>query len=65
MGQGKTVVLVGTRKNIRGIIAMRDEIRPDAKDVIEKLHRMGIKVVMLSGDNSIYCKRDCKRIKYR
>jgi len=52
MDDGKTVVLVGTEKEIYGVIAMRDEIRPKAKDVISELHRMGMKVVMLSGDNT-------------
>jgi heavy metal translocating P-type ATPase len=56
MDDGKTVVLVGTEKTIHGIIAMRDEIRPKAKDVIEKLHGMGMKVVMLSGDNVLTAK---------
>ncbi len=53
MNDGKTVVMVGTEKEIYGIIAIRDELRPQAKDVIDVLHRMGIKVVMLSGDNAI------------
>ncbi len=53
---GKTVVLVGTEKEVHGIIAMRDEMRPVAKGVIAELHRMGIKVVMLSGDNAITAK---------
>jgi len=56
MNYGKTVVLVGTEKEIYGIIAIRDEIRPQTKDVIADLHRMGIKVVMLSGDNTITTK---------
>ncbi len=53
MNHGKTVVLVGTEKEIYGTIAIRDEIRSQTKDVIAELHRMGIKVVMLSGDNAI------------
>lgn len=53
MNDGKTVVLVGTEKEIYGTIAIRDEIRPQAKDMIAELHRMGIKVVMLSGDNAV------------
>jgi P-type E1-E2 ATPase len=48
---GKTVVLVGTEKNITGLIAIRDEIQREAKEAIEGLHKMGIKVVMLTGDN--------------
>lgn len=56
MNEGKTVVLLGTEEEIYGIIALRDEIRHQAKDVITELHRMDIKVVMLSGDNAITAK---------
>jgi Cd2+/Zn2+-exporting ATPase len=52
MDDGKTVILVGSEEAILGIIAIRDEIRTQAKDVIAELHRMGIKVVVLSGDNT-------------
>ena len=48
---GKTVVLVGTDKQITGIIAMRDKIRPRAKEVISGLHKMKVKAIMLTGDN--------------
>ncbi|MFN3480408.1 MAG: HAD-IC family P-type ATPase [Thermodesulfovibrionales bacterium] len=56
MNEGKTVVLVGSEETILGIIAIMDEIRPEAKDVIAELHGMGIKVVMLSGDNAVTAK---------
>jgi len=49
--EGKTIILVGTSENIEGIIAVRDEIRPQAKEIIKNLHEMDIKVVMLTGDN--------------
>lgn len=49
--EGKTVIFLGTSQGIEGIIAIRDEIRPQAKQVIEKLHRMEIKVIMLTGDS--------------
>ena len=49
--QGKTVVLVATEEKLTGVIAIRDEIRSDAKEVIQQLHKMGIKTVMLTGDN--------------
>jgi Cd2+/Zn2+-exporting ATPase len=51
--QGKTVILIGTETRIDGIIAVRDEIRPEARPVIEELHHLGIKVAMLTGDNEI------------
>ncbi|MCL5103094.1 MAG: cadmium-translocating P-type ATPase [Armatimonadetes bacterium] len=48
---GKTVIYVGTDEHIMGAIGIRDEIRPQASEVIGKLHSMGIKTVMLTGDN--------------
>ena len=48
---GKTVVLIGTQTQVLGIIALQDQVRPEAKSVIERLHHMGIKVAMLTGDN--------------
>lgn len=54
--QGKTVILVGSEKNIIGIIALRDEPRPYAKKVIDQLHGMGIKIIMLTGDNELTAK---------
>ncbi len=49
--EGKTVILVGRSEKIQGIIALRDEIRTEAKEIISDLHSMGIKVIMLTGDN--------------
>ncbi len=49
--QGKTVVLVLINKQISGLLAWRDELRPDAKIAIEKLVKLGIKPIMLTGDN--------------
>ncbi len=49
---GATVVLVEHNGRLLGSIAVRDELRPEAKAVVERLHRSGIKqVVMLTGDN--------------
>ena len=49
--QGKTVVLVLINEQISGLLAWRDELRPDAKVAIEKLVKLGIKPIMLTGDN--------------
>lgn len=48
---GKTVVLVGTQEQIAGVIALRDEPRPEAADVIRSLQQAGVEVSMLTGDN--------------
>jgi Cd2+/Zn2+-exporting ATPase len=52
--EGKTVVLVGTEERLIGVVAVADEIRPEAKRVIERLHDLGVeRVVMLTGDNEV------------
>ena len=49
---GKTIVLAGTAGAVWGAIALRDELRPEAREAIRALHELGIaKVVMLTGDN--------------
>jgi Cd2+/Zn2+-exporting ATPase len=50
--QGKTVVLVGTEDELEGVIAVADEIRPEATQAIQRLHDLGVEhVIMLTGDN--------------
>jgi len=50
--QGKTVMLLGTEQQIFALIAVADEVRQSSKEVIRKLHALGVqKTVMLTGDN--------------
>ncbi len=49
--EGKTVVVLLSGKRIEGLIALRDEPRPDTADGIRRLKDSGLNVVMLSGDN--------------
>jgi Cd2+/Zn2+-exporting ATPase len=49
---GKTVVLVGTDDELEGVIAVADEVRPEAKRTVERLRELGVdRTVMLTGDN--------------
>ncbi|MGG2201157.1 heavy metal translocating P-type ATPase [Paenibacillus validus] len=50
--QGKTVMVLGTEAKILALIAVADEVRESSKNVIQKLHELGIKkTIMLTGDN--------------
>jgi Cd2+/Zn2+-exporting ATPase len=49
--QGKTVVLVGGKGALLGMIAIADGLRPETKNVIASLRASGIRTVMLTGDN--------------
>jgi len=48
---GKTVMFLSTDGEVAGIIAMADTLKPNAKESLEQLHKMGIELVMLTGDN--------------
>ncbi|MED1725017.1 heavy metal translocating P-type ATPase [Paenibacillus pasadenensis] len=50
--QGKTVMVLGTETKPLALIAVADEVRDSSRDVIQKLHALGIrKTIMLTGDN--------------
>jgi len=49
--EGKTVVIVARDNTTLGLIAIADTIKPDAVKAISRLKEMGIKPVMLTGDN--------------
>ncbi|MFD2262905.1 heavy metal translocating P-type ATPase [Lacibacterium aquatile] len=50
--EGKTVVVVSEGKRVLGVIALRDEPRADAIEGLAKLKALGIRTVMLTGDNA-------------
>jgi P-type Cu+ transporter len=49
--QGKTVIAVAREQVLLGYIAFADKIRPSSRVAVARLQEMGIRVVMLSGDN--------------
>jgi len=50
-GEGKTTVLVAIDNKIAGAIAIADTVKDGSIEAIQQLHKMGIKVAMLTGDN--------------
>lgn len=50
-GAGATVVLIERGEHVLGAIAVRDELRPEAAQVVRDLTGRGLRVVMLTGDN--------------
>ncbi len=50
--QGKTVVVLLKESKHLGIIAIRDEPRSDARETVQRLAAMGVRSVMLTGDNA-------------
>ena len=49
--QGQTAMYLTVGRQIAGAIAVADPIKADSRGAIERFHQMGLKVVMLTGDN--------------
>ena len=54
---GRTAILVAIGGRTAGLIGMADAPRPTAAKAVEELRRLGIEVVMLTGDNEATAKR--------
>ena len=48
---GQTVVIVVVDGVAKGVLALRDTLRDDAKEAVAALHKLGIQGVILTGDN--------------
>jgi cation-transporting ATPase V len=49
--EGRTAVLAGWDGEVRGVLAVADTIRPEARSVVAELQRLGIATAMITGDN--------------
>ncbi|MCX6757605.1 MAG: heavy metal translocating P-type ATPase [Candidatus Nomurabacteria bacterium] len=49
--QGKTPVILATKMEVIGFLTVADEIKTESKQAITDLHKLGIKVIMLTGDD--------------
>ena len=49
--EGKTPVILATKEKILAVVMVADKIKDEAVEAVKNLHKIGIKVVMLTGDN--------------
>jgi len=49
--EGKTSIVISNAREVEGIIAVTDELKPESRGAIAELTRLGIETVMLTGDN--------------
>jgi Cu+-exporting ATPase len=49
--QGRTVVYVAVDRRFAGLLAASDPIKPSSAEAIERLHGLGLRVIMLTGDH--------------
>lgn len=60
--KGETPMYVAIDNKLIGVIAVADVVKPSSKDAIEALHRAGIKVMMITGDNKETAKAIARQI---
>ncbi len=49
--RGRTTAFVAVDGDVKGVIAVADAVKPGAKEAVDALHRQGLEVVMLTGDD--------------
>jgi len=49
--EAKTAMLVALDGEVRGVIAVADTLKEGSKEAVDSLHRMGLQVAMITGDN--------------
>ena len=61
-GEGKTPMFIGIDGSLAGIIAVADTVKENSAKAVSALHKMGIEVVMLTGDNERTAKAIAKQV---
>lgn len=49
--EAKTVVLIANQSEVLGLLSISDSLKPEVKKTIAQIEKMGIKTVMITGDN--------------
>jgi len=48
---GQTVILISKNERVLGAIALADRIRETTRGAVDELHRLGLRIIMVTGDN--------------
>jgi len=54
---GRTVILVAHNRQVVGMLVLEDTLRPEAGQVIRRLKKLGIRTVLVTGDNRVTAER--------
>ena len=60
--EGKTPMFISLNNELAGLIAVADVVKETSKEAVEKMHKLGLKVIMLTGDNEKTAKYIAKEV---
>jgi Cu+-exporting ATPase len=60
--QGATIVGLASEKKLLALFAVRDAVKTNAANVVEKLQRQGLKIYLVTGDNSLTAASIAKQV---
>jgi Cu2+-exporting ATPase len=60
--EGRTVLHVVADARIVGALALEDEVRPESAEAVRELHRLGVRVAMITGDSQAVADSVAKRL---
>jgi len=60
--QGQTPMYVANSNGVMGIIAVADPVKADSIAAVQRMHELGLKVVMLTGDNAATAQAVAKQV---
>ena len=61
--EGKTVLYAIADGGVLGALAVEDEIRPESREAVLELHRLGLRVAMITGDSKAVAESVAQRIR--
>ena len=61
-GQGATIVGLASENKLLGLFAVRDALKPNAAKVVDQLQRQGLKVYLVTGDNTLTAASIAKQV---
>src|SRR5207245_10537329 len=61
-GDGQTVMFVAVNNKVAGLIGVADPIKESTPEAIDQLHKDGIRIVMLTGDNRTSAEAVARRL---
>jgi Cu+-exporting ATPase len=63
--QGATIVGLAVENSLRGLFAVKDDVKPGARGVVRELERQGLRIFLVTGDNALTARSIAEQVGIR